>query len=37
MKKRLIEWKLPLADILEECPREKNIRHSLLVGGTIND
>jgi putative DNA methylase len=27
MKKRLIEWNLPLADISEESAREKNIRH----------
>ena len=27
MKKRLIEWNLPLADISEESAREKSIRH----------
>jgi putative DNA methylase len=27
MKKRLIEWNLPLADISEKSAREKNIRH----------
>ena len=27
MKKRLIEWNLPLADISDESAREKNIRH----------
>jgi putative DNA methylase len=27
MKKCLIEWNLPLADISEESAREKNIRH----------
>ena len=27
MKKRFIEWDLPLAKISEESAREKNIRH----------
>jgi hypothetical protein len=27
MKKRLIEYDLPMADISEESAREKNIRH----------
>lgn len=30
MKKRIVEYDLPLADISEESAREKNIRHGHL-------